>query len=296
MQDAPRPELAGRSQSANTIPVKKTRTVAGARKEPAAKTARGTKKIAATTGNTKATGNPVQQAEGAARSGTDDVDNLTSGMKKIKINLITQSQREAKERSQTQGTGSGVPTPSESRSTRSGRSTPLVSPDMELPSIPPPYADKMEVSTPTALPASDPVYPTFHGKASVDTSGGESSEARVETPNQEDNGSLPASSPIVPQVSVQPSMDSPDVFIPYQPEGPPPMAAAQNEPLKWLPPNVSTPSSNTPVATPSPVKRQDNLFHYTPGSIPFAPRPKSPLKPDMPSHEEVKNEDLPQAD
>lgn len=54
-----------------------------------------------------------------------------------------------------------------------------------------------------------------------------------------------------------PSSPTPDVFIPYQPEGPAPMAmtVSAQEPLKWLPPNTSTPS---------PVKRQPDLTFITP--------------------------------
>jgi histone deacetylase HOS3 len=65
-----------------------------------------------------------------------------------------------------------------------------------------------------------------------------------------------------------------DVFIPYQPEGPSPVAVSQTEPLKWLPPNAPTSVAGTPVATPSPVKRHHNLFNQATG-ISFAPRPEN---------------------
>ena len=77
----------------------------------------------------------------------------------------------------------------------------------------------------------------------------------------------------------------PGLFISYQPEGPTPVAVKREDSLKWLEPNVSTPSaasSHTPAATPSPVKQPQqkkpagvsHLFQYTSG-IPFAPRPSS---------------------
>jgi histone deacetylase HOS3 len=62
-----------------------------------------------------------------------------------------------------------------------------------------------------------------------------------------------------------------DVFIPYQPEGPSPVAVEQNEPLKWLPPNAPASVAGTPVGTPSPVKKHHNVFNPAHG-IRFAPR------------------------
>ncbi|ROW09519.1 hypothetical protein VMCG_02287 [Cytospora schulzeri] len=52
-----------------------------------------------------------------------------------------------------------------------------------------------------------------------------------------------------------PSLATPDDFIPYQPEGPAPTTVSPQEPLKWLPPNTSTPS---------PVKRQPDFAFITP--------------------------------
>jgi histone deacetylase HOS3 len=298
-QNAGRPELAaaGRSQSAGNLPVKKTK--APARKEPV-KSARGQKKSTSTTGGIKApvTEEQQQQSPGSAAESTgDDMDKITSGMRKIKINLITQSQKEAKERARARGEGSSAPTPSEGRSTRSGRSTPIVSPTTELPSLTPSYGGSVEPSTPDVLPASDPGYvPEAANQPSTRASTEDGDQTLPSITTNEPDSSAPTSSPVVPQVAVQPSSDPADVFIPYQPEGPAPVAATPSEPLQWLPPNMNTPSTaNTPAATPSPVKKRDNLFHYTPGSIPFAPRPKSPTKTNLSPPQEVAQESKPGA-
>lgn len=282
-----RPELAaaGRSQSASTLPVKKTR--APARKDTATKSTRGPKKTTASAPSSAKTSTTPDQQSQAADSTNDEMEKITSGMKKIKINLITQSQREARERARAEASSSAA-TPSEGRSTRSGMSTPVVSPTMELPSAIPSYAIGVGPPMPSALPASDPGYVSAATDPPSVRAAAEDYEQTLPeiTSNEPSGSSLPASSPVIPQVAIQPSSDPPDVFIPYQPEGPTPVAAAQFEPIRWLPPNVPTPSTNTPAATPSPVKRHDNLFHYTPGSIPFAPRPKSPTKKNLPPPQE----------
>jgi histone deacetylase HOS3 len=199
-------------------------------------------------------------------------------MKKIKINLITQSKKEARDKARTEGSSSRPP--SAGRVTRSGRSTPITSPDTELPPLPS-YEKTIKEETATPMTASDPVY--------NEAPGGQSS---TDTPKVASNPSEQhPHTPTIPEVSIQ--SDDPDIFIPYQPEGPPPEAVTPGESLKWLPPNVNTPGVETPMATPSPAKKNANLFHYTPGSIPFAPRPKSPVKkPDLPPPQESKDENM----
>lgn len=256
--------------------MKKTRTPAPTRKEPVAKGPRSTKKP--TVSGIKAEPSSSRQT---TQSPEDGLDNITSGMKKIKINLLTQSKKEARDKAKTEG--SSRPS-SAGRVTRSGRSTPIASPDAELPLVPP-YEQTIKEETPAPILASDPV----HAPASMEHPPTESPED-LSRPNPQSEETQPIT-PTIPEVSIQ--SDDPDVFIPYQPEGPPPEAATPGEPLKWLPPNVNTPGVQTPMATPSPAKRHDNLFHYTPGSIPFAPRPKSPIKkPNLPPPQESKDENV----
>ncbi|KAH7145082.1 hypothetical protein DER46DRAFT_515967 [Fusarium sp. MPI-SDFR-AT-0072] len=215
----PNSPMATKSVASTNPPVKKARNSTAPRKEPAPRAPRGTKKATTTAGPsrpataTQKAKSPAKASkkDGASSTGGDDIDSITSGMKKIRINLITQSQKDAKERARLEAEKA-----------------------------------KGKESSITYKPATA------------------SSITQLMSP--------PLSSPAIPSVSVHPSTDADDIFVPYQPEGPAPEPVAQSEPLKWLPPNVPTPSEQTPVATPSPAKKS-NLFQYTPG-IPFAPRPE----------------------
>ncbi|KAK2126892.1 hypothetical protein NOF04DRAFT_1415192 [Fusarium oxysporum II5] len=214
----PNSPMATKSVASTNPPVKKARNSTAPRKEPAPRAPRGTKKATTTAGPsrpataTQKAKSPAKASkkDGASGMGGDDIDSITSGMKKIRINLITQSQKDAKERARLEAEKA-----------------------------------KGKESSITYKPATA------------------SSITQLMSP--------PLSSPAIPSVSVHPSTDADDIFVPYQPEGPAPEPVAQSEPLKWLPPNVPTPSEQTPVATPSPAKKS-NLFQYTSG-IPFAPRP-----------------------
>ncbi len=275
-----RPELstAGRSKSAGSLPAKKAKTPA--RKDGSTKTQRPPKATTPAVKGTKPATTPSQQtppqAPGAAETPSDDLDNITTGMKKIKINLITQSQKAARQRREAERANTAsraTPTPSE------GGSTPIVSPTLELQRAAPSFETAQRIAS-EKVP--DSVFSSSRQTADHDADELEMEDQLPELPTlikeEPEDYSLSESSPSVPQVAVSPSSDPADVFIPYQPEGPAATPATPTEPLKWLPPNVPTPSANTPAPTPAPMKKNANLFHYTPGSIPFAPRAKSPTK------------------
>ncbi|KAL2204850.1 Arginase/deacetylase [Sarocladium strictum] len=197
-----RPSSAVSAETPTTgkLAIKKTRPATTGKPAPA-RAARGGKK--------STVAGPSRTASSGASTGgqsRDELDNITTGMKKIKINLITQAQREAKEKAK--------------REASSGFSTPV---EENQGSMSP---------TPGSIP-------------------------------------MPASSPPLPdEAGFSGGMD---MFIPYQPEGPSPVAVSQTEPLKWLPPNAGASVAGTPVGTPSPVKRHHNLFNQATG-ISFAPR------------------------
>ncbi|KAF4123097.1 histone deacetylase HOS3 [Geosmithia morbida] len=303
-------------QGPDPLPMKKTRTPTSTRKEPAAKSARAAKKTTTPIGERDSKPSD-QRASTTLENTSEDMDSITSGMKKIKINLITQSQREARERSKAAAAaaaaaaaGQAAPATGRSSSARSGRSTPLASPTPELQST---VASLGDGTSDPLTPGGDGNLPTPSIADRISAWTTPDSEPPSKMKEEVDFESIdkgapatalpspgprrtgtPTPSIYVPRVSVQPSssdtqspIDPPDLFIPYQPEGPPPAAVApSSEPLKWLPPNMTDPSAaNTPMPSPSPVKakRQEshNLFHYTPGSIPFAPRPKEPTNTDM---------------
>lgn len=287
-----RPELAtaGRSQSTNSVPVKKTRTPATPRKEPVPRAPRGTKKAATATKPAASASRQPESSKAAAtasssRNPNDDLENITNGMKRIKINLITQSQKEARERSRA---GQDASVASEDKlQVRSGDSTPMVSPTTLVSPTTMVSGTSSSIAEAIDTPFSDelPTPDIQNQRASAFTPSEDElgemvtlpplRQTTVDTWSSDKHGStaLAPSSPAVPHVEIQPSSDPADVFIPYQPEGPTPVPADSAESLKWLPPNV-----NTPAATPSPVKKQNHLFHYTPGSIPFAPRSEPIVK------------------
>ncbi|VUC23582.1 unnamed protein product [Clonostachys rosea] len=277
-----RPDLAasGRSQSSTDLPVKKARVPATPRRTAGnARTARGASKTA--------TPAPIDKQVPATEprkppSTVDDLDNITRGMKKIKINLITKSQKEARERARLEKADADAAGPS-SATTAPAKA---LSAEIDMPSSPP--------ISPTTLPTESPV-PAITNDWALDHQapviikqepdfGSEPGlldhDSKSTTYGTDDSCILPphkTPSPDLPQVAIQASSDPADVFIAYQPEGPAPKSAAQPEPLTWLPPNIPTPSANTPVATPIPAR--SNLFTYKTGSIPFAPRPKSGAPP-----------------
>ncbi|KPM46042.1 hypothetical protein AK830_g479 [Neonectria ditissima] len=296
----PGPSTSVRAPVSGALPVKKARTTtATTRKDPVPRAPRGTKKAtapasssrpAATAGTATTT---AQKGKSPARSpgratqpekGGDDMDKITTGMKKIRINLITQAQKDARQRARLEPDSASTASASASAS-----AAPSVKEEEEVNQQTPPIIQQSAI-TPSPEPATryadagislkqaaapDPRIPT--PPATISSSG-------LSTPFQEqdpfhisspDQVNLPATSPPIPSVAIQPGSDCPDVFISYQPDGPAPVAVAQHEPLQWLPPNAPTSSANTPAATPSPVKKHHDLFQYTSG-IPFAPRPQEP--------------------
>ncbi|KAK0386134.1 hypothetical protein NLU13_5971 [Sarocladium strictum] len=202
----------------------------------------------------------------------DELDNITSGMKKIRINLITQAQREAKEKAKREAT-SGFSTPVEENGPGTfpgprSLMSPALDESLTLPAPPenlvgaspmPFVPSGISVPTGALLPSSGISSPTVEQGSLSPTPG---------------SVPMPSSSPALPEMDAASSSGGMDMFIPYQPDGPSPVAVTQTEPLKWLPPNASASVAGTPVATPSPVKRHHNLFNQATG-ISFAPRPEN---------------------
>lgn len=200
----------------------------------------------------------------------DDMDSLAGAMKKIKITVITQAQREARERERQQrpsqpktenlplsASATSCPImqlgdPIIEQSDTSMAETPLII----TPPIPSPVPDRPASLSPisalfasTALPPPEPTTPLRE-------------EYTIATPTHPNPTSQPD-----PQTS--PGLPTPanDMFIHYQPDGPTPPAVQPQQHLQWLPPNSSTPA-------PAQVKRELPVFTAT-SAIPFAPRPGS---------------------
>jgi histone deacetylase HOS3 len=203
-------------------------------------------------------------------SQTSDIDNLTSGMKKIKLNLTTKTQREAKEQAkQAEKAASKLvaikskPRPTETRI---------------LPPGPQPVAQKLAINSGPTAPLSQ--QQVFNTLPSVPITSQQSLPPQLSTPvhahvQQAAEVPLPASSPpatsyaeheqgppipkTAPQSVLQPASNS-ELFVHYQPEGPQPESMVQQEPLKWLPPNTSTPT---------PMKKTDLPVFTSTSAIPF---------------------------
>jgi histone deacetylase HOS3 len=236
-------------------------------------------------------------------SQTSGIDNLTSGMKKIKLNLTTKAQREAKElekqaakpatkpitikpakpRQVEKAIGNTriIPPAAQAASINNGPSSAV--PQSQLPEILPPMPitpqhslpaqfpahlqQAAEVPLPTSSPAAPP-YPTLEQGPEI---------SRPAHPPSPSYPALEKGPQIWKPTSASASASTPshpvttsDVFIPYQPEGPPPESMIQQEPLKWLPPNT---------ATPSPMKRGDLPVFTSTGAIPFGlPRVNGEVK------------------
>ncbi|KAF5672193.1 histone deacetylase HOS3 [Fusarium heterosporum] len=270
----------------SSVQTKKARNPAPPRKEPAPRAPRGTKKTTTVAGSSRSTTavqaiSPPKSSNKDVASGTtgNDIDSITSGMRKIRINLITKSQKEAKERARQESEKAKKDTsvaPSQSAFEQPTGVSPGAQPSSKIIGHEPgsivvlnePHG--ISPTQPAPLDSRVPTPPTTTSSSSLVTPLQE--QDPFESAELASDLVSPAlSSPAIPSVSVHPSADADDIFVPYQPDGPAPEPVTRHEPLKWLPPNIPTPSTQTPTATPSPVKK-NNLFRYTSG-IPFAPRP-----------------------
>lgn len=208
----------------------------------------------------KAAGRSVDRSAPAATSSggaSDDIttamDGITAGVKKIRINLITKTQREAIEKAQ-----------EESRKAAAAADACDVAATDPAQGLP--GESQMEIDLCDA--------PAVHGGEKA------SAEGPLEKPHALQQTIPPGVKQTARQVNSADTMDvqgqvvssssGGDVFVPYHPMGPAPVAAGQQEPLKWLPPNVLASSAKGSQAGPAPIKNEDKLFRYASG-IPFAP-------------------------
>ncbi|KAG5950563.1 hypothetical protein E4U53_004834, partial [Claviceps sorghi] len=294
----------GRGQSNDRLPAQKQRP-APARKEAPAKGSRAvrTTSTPARAGKqqsavvdadtpTPSTGRPVSVAGQDSKA---DMDHLASGMKRIRINLITQSQREAKEKIAASESDAAKHTEAdrEAMTAESSENTPTpVAEGVASMSVPeardteePPAVLLFHAPAPAPAPAHAPAPPT------PSLSGGVSTPAEGSNPSSASSPSglvhsRSSASPDAPQVAAAHEASGVDandmLIIPYEPEGPTESATTliTAEALKWLPPRGprdSWPltSAVPPAESTAPVAAQSSrLFRYQHNAgIPFAPRP-----------------------
>ena len=188
------------------------------------------------------------------------LDLITSGLNQVRISLVQKTRQEGP---QTVGSSSAAPTKPmpRIRFIKSGQNSGKTSPettnvaDTALPAPPP--SDVNGVHTPIMSPHGS--IPTMSITTPVEE---KSADYSVDSP---DPLSLPLpSSPMTfsPANSL-PSLrpETPDNFVQYQPEGPTPVAMPVTEPVKFLPPNL---------ATPTPMKRSELPSFTATSAIPFA--------------------------
>ena len=271
---ASRPEssvsLAGSSGS-SSLNVKKTR--APAKKEPAPRAPRGTKKAATTAnGPAQQTVGPTGAAAGSPSAGKtgDEMDKLAGEMKKIKITVITKAQKEARERERL----------AKEKLLKAAAAQPAPGTVTTTPSsVAPAPANPQHLPSPTPSPApqhSHAAQTPPHSLPEPTTTPTTTTTTLTSPPTTDPRAPPPSSSSPIPGGQENDN----DIFIPYQPDGPAPDPLApahpqqqqqqQQQQLHWLPPNVCA----TPVQSPAPAVKRGMLpvFGST-GVIPFAPRP-----------------------
>lgn len=224
------------------LPVKKVRATAAAKKD--APKGPKTKKAAtgaAKNGSKSSSPTRPQPSRAAVKTEGDDLDNITSGIKKI--TLLTKQQKEARAREKKRPAGGKQALSSGGSQTSSLPVTPGEERPQEF-TVPFSSGDQPSATSPAFPP---------------------------EVPQQE--------IPITPFVNiveedamkVEPRADPPspeqpttDVFVQYQPGGPAPETITPQGPLNWLPVNsTATPSpgkQTAPATTPSPAKEEERAI------------------------------------
>lgn len=267
----PDSSLGNRTHSIPPVVVKKTRTVTQARTE-ARKVSRTNSKYYPAPNDNPVSGvdsqgsRPTSRVPSASRAASSaaskdaDIDSLTIGMKKIKINPLTKTRRDTREQEK-----------SRSKSPPSTASTK-------------PLATSQNLSGDEGALQSNFPIPTLIAEVSSNSNAGAEIEPTSETSialapqklspsrfahlQESSNSPIQLPSPSTSIVVQNNSTSTPDEvnhFFHYQPDGPVPVPVPQQEPLKWLPPNSSTPA---------PMKRAD-LPVFTPtGPIPFGSMPR----------------------
>jgi histone deacetylase HOS3 len=216
----------------------------------------------------------------------DDLAQITNGMKKIKINVLSKEQKEARLRAKAEMAAAG---------------------DIATPTAESPLVDQL--ISPSAIVEAQPNsahYSIGHLQEPVETGGVETdSQYSSLTPptNLEAGPAIPktptiliptepspsstpfASSPLV-QITLDPTQDM-DLFVPYQPDGPPPNPIPIQRPVQILEPNTGTPARSRHMQPPglqsysvpvSPVRRGHGFTATS--NIPFSPSPARTLSKD----------------
>jgi histone deacetylase HOS3 len=259
--------------TSGTLPVKKTRVSMAPKKEIASRAPRVPKKAAAP----KPAGGgdrPGSKAGTASEQAADGLDQITSGMRRIK--LVTKAEREARERSKKapnadngaaikRENSDGLPTADDdtitvaSGTNPSGPANPMT---VETPLPPLPVFSTPAESRFAPVPNSSPMPVSRRP-------GLRSSSASPVRETQQANAAI--STPVRGSATTNGLNDdaADALFVPYEPEGPAPVnVVGAKQALQWLPPNVmETPAqpskgvanvgSASSTSSATPVKRSE---------------------------------------
>ncbi|GJC94215.1 histone deacetylase [Colletotrichum higginsianum] len=273
-----------RTQAGTSPTVKKTR--APAAKKEAPKTTRTVKKPLAPAKPPPPQGQPSQAPQrkpSPAIASEDDMDKLTAGMKKIKINLITKKQKEERAKTAQSAQANAVTPPAVEQANPTAPSPvapPVVTPPQDeafaTPPTQPPVFDNPSPPPPPPAPAAPA------GRSEVSTPVTEQTSVAV-TPDP-----LGAPCQFASHVAGGNNALRLRRIRQLPTRGPGPVSVAPQEPLTWLPPNTNTPIKTSPSrptpaklspAKPSPAKksparmmRADLPVFSSTSAIPFAPQ------------------------
>ncbi|EPE03578.1 histone deacetylase hos3 [Ophiostoma piceae UAMH 11346] len=239
-------------------------------------------------------------------SAAADMDRLTTGMRKIKINVVTAAQKEEREKARKQAEEARARKQAQAGETRKAdvkrgeekekegpatprlSATPLTRPATagEVPVTPLAQtlgAPTLFLTEPEPEPELEPLQqapPVNELATSVYSDFASASDGRSPLLTPSETTDAESSS------AYGDSAAAPAVFIPYQPEGTPQrQTAPASTALHWMPPNeINTPApshtmhpassdsnSSPPIASPMKMKRSDLPVFTSTSSIPFAP-------------------------
>ncbi|KAH9993657.1 hypothetical protein F4779DRAFT_608528 [Xylariaceae sp. FL0662B] len=223
----------------------------------------------------------------------NDLEKITNGMKRIKINVLTKEKKEAKQRAEAEKAAMEQKKAEEEVQAAAAANTPIPSIENNLVSPIVPEAED------TALPPSQ--HDATQNQSNIfreagqvrpieATNGFTPIETKVEPPSPERSTVLtPIDSNQTPFTSSSPVQTTPDaahgedLFVQYQPNGPPPTSIPISGPIQILDPNSGTPAQqnkfqhhpfNARSLPSSPARKGGHGFTAT-SDIPFAPRPAS---------------------
>ncbi|KAI3318705.1 hypothetical protein HD806DRAFT_511623 [Xylariaceae sp. AK1471] len=307
----PDSSMSGRTQVPTALNVKKTRLAAPPRKDSgrAPRGPRKTKPATAKVGtvssstathpssnagngdgllpsNTQPGVTTAENASTKVPAPKDDLDQITNGMKKIKINVLTKEQKEARLKAKAEMAAAGdILTPkAESPLFEQPTSPPAVTETQSNPM----YSDIKSLESPAsaatveALSQQDSRTPPTDPEVEIAIP----MTPTIITPTEPSPSSTPfASSPLV-QPPSEPTQHI-DLFVPYQPDGPPPNPIPIQRPVQILEPNTGTPAHPNHMQPPKlqsysvPVSpaRRGHGFTAT-SNIPFSPGPTRSMSKD----------------